>query len=184
MRNVFESGGAPGWDGVGGTYDKLLERPALVGELQALFMPEKSEHLYHVIGNEGTGKTTAIRGALLSLASPKAVVYCNVGSAKTFVVDLAKAVGYRPSFSVRDRVGWWILREEPPTLTWVKLKSKLDEVAKVTSKPLVIVLDSADRLFEEDPAFFSELQRDAKTAADSGGPIYVFVLTKGRALVC
>jgi hypothetical protein len=64
----------------------------------------------------------------------------------------------------------------------VKLKSKLDEVAKITSKPLVIVLDSADRLFKEDPAFFSELQRDAKTAADSGSPIYVFVLTKGRGL--
>jgi hypothetical protein len=62
------------------------------------------------------------------------------------------------------------------------LKSKLDEVAKITSKPLVIVLDSADRLFEEDPALFSELQRDAKAAADSGGPIYVFVLTNRRGL--
>jgi ABC-type Mn2+/Zn2+ transport system ATPase subunit len=39
-----------------------------VADLQALFMPEKMEHLYHVIiGNEGTGKTTAIRGALLSV---------------------------------------------------------------------------------------------------------------------
>jgi hypothetical protein len=105
MRNELESGGAPGWDGVGGTYDILLERPALVADLQALFTPERTEHLYHVIiGNEGTGKTTAIRGALLSLASPKAVVYCNVASANSFVVDLAKAVGYRPSSSIRARL--------------------------------------------------------------------------------
>jgi hypothetical protein len=185
MRNVFESGGAPGWNGVGRGHDMLLERPALMADLHALFMPGINEHLYHVIiGNEGTGKTTAIRGALLSLASPKAVVYCNVGSAKSFVVDLAKAVGYRPSFSVRARIWRWIEGEKinTPTVTWVKLKSKLDEVAKITSKPLVIVLDSADRLFEEDPAFFSELQRDAKDAADNGSPIYVFVLTKGRGL--
>jgi hypothetical protein len=191
MRNVFECGGPPGWDTVapgwdiGDSFDKLLERPALVSDLQALFRPDKKEHLYHVImGDEGTGKTTAIRGALRSLASPKAVVYCEVGSAESFVNDLAKAVGYRPSFSVRARVWRWIQGEnfKSPMLTWVELKSKLDEVAKITPQPLVIVLDSADRLFEKDPDFFSELQRDAKAAADRGSPIYVFVLTKGRGL--
>jgi hypothetical protein len=180
MRNVFESGGAPD--------DKIterVERPVLVAHLQTLFRPEMTDHLYHVvIGDEGTGKSTAIRTAVRSLAPPKAIVYCEVRSSVAFVADLATTVGYRPSFSLRARVLRFIQWEEfkSPVLTWEELQSKLDAVAKITSKPLVIVLDSADRLFEEDPEFFSKLQRDAKAGADHGSPIYVFVLTKGRGL--
>jgi hypothetical protein len=180
MLNVFESGGAP--DDI---VAELVERPTLVADLQTLLKPDLTDHLYYVvIGDEGTGKSTVIRAAIRSLASPKAVVYCEVRSSLDFVGDLAKIVGYRPSFSLRARFWRWMQGEDfkAPVLTWGQLQSKLASVAKIASKPLVIVLDSADRLFEEDPEFFSKLQRDAKAGADHGSPIYVFVLTKGRGL--
>lgn len=186
MRSVFESGGTPGWDkNCDDTVAELVERPALVADLQALLSPDRKEHLYHVIiGDEGTGKSTAIRGAIRSLAPPKAVVYCEVKEAVDFVKDLARVVGYRPSFSLRARFWRWIQGEKfkLPVLTWGQLQQKLDDVSKITQQPLVVVLDSADHLFEEDPEFFAKLQRGAKAAADHGSPIYVFVLTKGRGL--
>jgi hypothetical protein len=179
ILSVFENGRVPGGKPV------FVKRPELELDLQALMSPDEDDHKYRVIiGDEGTGKSTAIRDAIRLLVPPKAVVYCEVGGSKSFVTDVAEAIGYRTSFSPLDRVRRVIKGEgySAPPLTWNVLQKRIDEVSRLSSKPLVIVLDSADRLFEEDPEFFLSLQRDAKAAADHGSPIYIFVLTRGRGL--
>ena len=181
MLAVFENGRAPDYSNM----PVFVERPELELDLQALMSPDQTDRKYRVIiGDEGTGKSTATCNAIRSLVPPKAIVYCEVRGSKSFVTDVANAVGYRISFNPLDRV-WRAINGEgysAPPLTWEVLKNRIDAVSRLSTKSLVIVFDSADRLFEEDPEFFLSLQRDAKAAADHGSPIYIFVLTRGRGL--
>jgi hypothetical protein len=203
MVAAFESGGArvspwtptAAWDASFRDVDAdaRVPRPTLVRELAALLRPNKTRQYAIVVGECGTGKSTAVREAARLLPSPKGVVYFSAPElVASFSVELAAAVGYAlpfdPLASVLSRLGGQASSSRSAGGTaWRELSDALqDAAARFSAKhgrPAVLVIDAADYVAEKDAAFFCDLQDFAKSCADAGALRVVFVSSaEGAAL--
>jgi hypothetical protein len=194
MMKVFEKGGTTRFE----LPLEHIDRPDVVAELKVLLRPEESDKYGVVIGEHGTGKSTAVRDAIMELEEPKGVVYFSCPEVlKDFGQDMAAAVGYK--FVAWDFIGGWRRRlsgvngsEDPvpssdePLASYRVLRRALKKTARAYKKkhkrPLVLVIDAADRVAKKDPDFFFTLQDFAKDCADEGILRVVFVSSEGVAL--
>lgn len=185
---------APSWDAAfrDADADARVPRPTLVRELAALLRPNKTRQYAIVVGESGTGKSTAVREAVRSLPSPKGVVYFSAPElVASFSVQLAAAVRYAPPFdplaSVLNQLGGQASSSRSAGGTaWPELRYALAAAAArffaKHGRPAVLVIDAADYVAEKSPAMFGDLQDFAKVCADTGSLRVVFVTSEGAAL--
>ena len=204
MVAAFEYGGAQTgrlrattslpWDVEFRANDALasVPRPVLIADLKALLRPEATSQYALVVGESGTGKSTAVRNAVRSLPSPKGAIYFSTPVlVASFSSNLARAVGYAPPFDPLASVFGWLGGQAPSTpradgVAWPELFRALQEAAtrfhKKHKRPAVLVIDASDYVAKKDPLFFLDLQDFAKRCADMGTLRVVFVSSEGVAL--
>jgi hypothetical protein len=194
MIRVFEKGGTSPFE-----CPKIhVDRPEVVAALKVLLRPEESDKYGVVIGEHGTGKSTAVRDTIMELEEPKGAVYFSSPNVlKDFGQDMAAAVGYK--FVFWDIVGGWRRRlsgvsrsedpvpsSEEPLASYRVIQGALKKTARAYKKkhnrPMVLVIDAADRVAKKDREFFFTLQDFAKDCADEGILRVVFVSSEGVAL--
>ena len=199
MCAVFEAGGRPGWARLF-RKDRLprVRRDELHAGLTAMLQPTDKAEYCVVVGASGTGKSTALRKALLELPTPRGAVYFLPASTLAgFSVSLARTVGfYRPTswIDAVKRALTGETKEEtlpPPSETeprasWQLLEPFLLKAAGLYaakySVPATLVLDGMDLVAKADAAFFATLLDFAKRCADAGVLQVVLVVSDGAAL--
>ena len=171
----------------------FIDRKALIDKLSLILHPEESSSYVVIVGENGTGKTAAVNQALSALESPKGAVYfnCPVTTDK-FSIKLADLVGFRDQRDVIRRIASTTKEEqvpdpqdEPLATFDILMQPLMDAAAKFKAKngrPMVLVIDSVDRLAKGDPAFLDTLQDWAKDCADDFNLRIVFILSDGSAL--
>jgi hypothetical protein len=201
MAAAFEVGGAQvglwapslPWDVEFRANDALatVPRPVLVANLTALMCPERTAQYALVVGESGTGKSTAVRNTVRSLPSPKGAIYFSTPVlVASFSSDLARAVGYAPPFDPLASVFGWLGGQASSAradgVAWPELFRALQKSATrfhaMHARPAVLVIDAVDFVAKEDPAFFLQLQDFAKVCADMGTLRVVFVSSEGVVL--
>jgi len=177
-----------------------VPRPALVWDLAALLRPigGVSNQYVLVVGESGTGKSTAVRNAVRELLrSPGAagVLYFSAPEiAGSFSRNLAPVLGYfRPFDPLVSFMSWFgvapLLSDgggAEPQATWAALRASLHAAAAAFhakhGRPAVLVIDAADYVAKQERDFFLRLQDFAKVCADAGSLRIVFVSSEGVAL--
>jgi ABC-type cobalamin/Fe3+-siderophores transport system ATPase subunit len=92
-----------------------VKRPQ-VNDIKALIRPASSSQYGVIIGENGSGKSTAVLGAIQELKEPKNVVYFHAPElTATFSEQLARSVGYRDVVDIRCFLSN-MLRERAPML--------------------------------------------------------------------
>jgi hypothetical protein len=197
---AFESGGRPGWDE---DFDMdaaaSIKRPDVENKLKELFYPtpegDLSASYVLIMGEHGTGKSTAVRRVVRDRKGINGAVYVNVPSRVPLFGGLvAEAVGVRgvtvdveagivrrmnmETREVRD-----VPLSEEPSATWGKaalaIKAAASAFKKKHGRPAVLVIDSAELLAKQAPAFLEELQLFAKQRTDEGNLRMIFVSSDG-----
>jgi hypothetical protein len=175
-----------------------VPRPALVRDLAALMRPSGASNQYVlVVGESGTGKSTAVRNAVRELLrSPGAagVLYFSAPEiAESFSRNLAPVLGYfRPFDPLVSFMSWFGVAPlsdgggAEPQATWATLRALLHAAAAAFhakhGRPAVLVIDAADYVAKQERDFFLRLQDFAKVCADAGSLRIVFVSSEGVAL--
>ena len=175
----------------------MIDRKALVDNLLPILQPSKSNSYVVIVGEKGTGKTTAVRQALTALERPRGAVYIDCPeTADDFSVYLAELIGFREQLDISGGVKRKIestTKEEKnvdpkdePLATFRKLLQPLIDAAATfkakNGRPMVLVIDSTDLLAKQCPAFLGILQDFAKNCADDGHLRIVFISSDGSAL--
>jgi energy-coupling factor transporter ATP-binding protein EcfA2 len=173
-----------------------VERSTLHQELKKVLHPEKTRQYAVIVGENGTGKSTAVRQVLSSLEFPKGSVYINCpADHKEFSRELFQIIRYDSERDIRGGIKRRVELtsneekagvEQEPLATFRKFARSLLAAAetykKTHKRPMVLVIDSADILAKEDPKFLYFLQNFAKDCADRGTLRIVFVSSDGSAL--
>jgi ABC-type oligopeptide transport system ATPase subunit len=198
MLAAFEAGGRPGWERGFDDSDADVDRHELVDALSALLHPAVARDYTVIVGENGTGKSTAVRQAVRALGVPKGVVYFDAPELlPEFSSRLAETVGF--STDVIDPWGAlrrWASRttreetdprlKEEPVATWMKVKHALEATADAYKakhgRPMTLVIDAADLVAKESETFFGRLQEFAKKCADKKTMSVVFVSSEGVVL--
>jgi hypothetical protein len=157
-----------------------VQRPGLEAILEKLLSSPKEGRYAVVFGEPGTGKSTAIRAVLPSI-SRKGLVYIEVPEDAThFVPALASTVGFKPvpdslDACIRESIlSTWPFRTVPHRLrargvsfhNVTKCILDAGDVFKGKHKrPVVLVVDGAERIAQQDPALFAELTKFAHEGA-------------------
>jgi hypothetical protein len=174
-----------------------VDRQQLNEDLSLILRPQKSNKYCLIVGEKGTGKTTAVSYALSTLPDMRGAIYimCPL-SARLFSLHLKEVTDCMDpadvSGGMRRRLEGATKEEKGPDLdkeplaTFEQLISPLTAAA-VTFKarhgrPAVLVIDGADFLAQQCPAFLGNLQDFAKISADSTNLRVVFVSSDGTAL--
>ena len=198
MLRTFEAGGRPGWEADFDDSRAVIARPDIVAALATLLRPEFADDYVVVVGETGTGKSTAVRQAVRQLPWPKGVVYFDAPELlPKFGTHLAAAIG----FNVHTVDPWGALRrwfsgvtkvesdpklKEEPIATWTLVQGALFDVAKTYKakhgRPMVLVVDAADLVAKKGPDFFKDLQDFAKKCADNKSMTVVFVSSESTVL--
>ena len=175
----------------------MIDRKELVDNLLPILQPSESNSYVVIVGEKGTGKTTAVRQALAALERPRGAVYINCPvTADEFSVYLAKLIGFHEQLDISGGVKRKIestTKEEKnvdpkdePLATFRKLQQPLIDAAATFKakygRPMVLVIDSTDLLAKQCPAFLGILQDFAKNCADDGHLRIVFISSDGSAL--
>jgi hypothetical protein len=198
VLQTFESGGKLGWDeGFGKDADAVVKRPDVETQLKEFFYPtpegDLSAAYVLVIGEHGTGKSTAVRRVVREREGINGAIYVNVPEeVHLFGGVVAAAVGL-PLLTV-DVEGTFFrflnldtnkVREEPAG-TWRKAAIAITQAAskfrRKHKRPAVLIIDSAERLAKKNPEFLANLQDFAKDRTDEGSLRMVFVSSDGSVL--
>ena len=176
-----------------------VTRSELHDTLTQVLRPVESQQYVLIVGEHGTGKSTAVRKAAreVGVDGTNGVVYFLVPEEVTsFATGLAELVGFRTDpldleGGVRRRVSQMTKEEvqpalvEEPRATWVRLKRALTTAAKQFrakhGRPATLVLDGVDYIAKGDEKFMGLLQDFAKNCADAGDLRVVFVSSDGTA---
>ena len=171
-----------------------VPRPKLIEDLAALLRPNATKQYALVVGESGTGKSTAVRAAVRSLPHPKGAIYFSAPeNMVTFHSDLEEATGYfRPFDPLASFSNWWggqnlnVGSSSDMLSGWAAprkaLKLAADAFRMKHGRPAVLVIDAADYIAKQEPIFFARLQDFAKVCADAGSLRIVFVSSEGVAL--
>ena len=169
MVSTFETGGViPSswfvspvrWD-TPFTSDALavVSRPELIEDLTVLLRPNASSQYLLIVGESGTGKSTAVRKAIRALPSPKGAIYFSAPQVVTsflFSEDLASATGYfrlvDPLGSLYNWLGGQYAVEAgsgEPHATWAVLSKALLNAATAYhakhGRPAVLIVTARGR---------------------------------------
>lgn len=179
-----------------------VPRPALEAALSELLRPGAIGTYGFVVGEHGSGKSTAVRKAarVSTVSSGKAngVVYFDAGNVRRFSLELADSLSVstpeidwvglvrrRLEATTRDDRGPPLSDE--PLAMWLTLAPALmaaaDDFRTRHGRPMTLVIDSTHAIAKECPQFLDRLQDFAKTAADTGNLRVVFVSSDEAALV-
>lgn len=200
MCRVFEAGGARGWE----THFRKdwlpgrVERAKVHADISKLLRPDAKAQYVVIVGAAGTGKSTAVRKAIVDLEEPKGAVYFLPPTLLIgFSSALANALGFYRPVGWADRMVRFFSGETkevdapPPSTaephaTWQTLEPHIvraaERYAAKHDAPAVLVLDGMDLVAKDDPAFFNKIQDFAKKCADTGILSVVLVVSDGRAL--
>lgn len=174
-----------------------VERLELKNDLKKIIRPNYSKQYAVIVGENGCGKSTAIRNCIREIDGKKGVIYINCPeNAKLFSRELSKIIGYKTEMDIKSGFkrflsGMTIEEKEPdmkeePLATYNKIGEHLinsaSEFRNKNDRPLVLVIDSADILAKNEPAFLGILQDFAKDDADAGNLRIVFVSSDGSVL--
>jgi hypothetical protein len=198
VATAFEDGGARAgffspslpWDDEFRDNDARVRVPrhALAADLAALLRPAATAQYALVVGESGTGKSTAVRDVIRALPTPKGAIYFTAPElVESFSSELARAVGCVPRFNSLASVLSRRRGQVPQgAAAWPELRRALKAAAASFraryARPAVLVIDAADLVAKKDPAFFRDLQDFAKGCADAGSLRVVFVSSEGAAL--
>ena len=175
----------------------MIDRKALVENLLPILQPEESSNYVVIVGEKGTGKTTAVRQALAALERPRGAVYIDCPeTADEFSVSLAGLIGFRGQLDItggaKRRLESTTKEEkvpdpkDEPLATFKRLRRPLIDAAATfkakNGRPMVLVIDSTDFLAKQCPVFLGFLQDFAKKRADAGDLRIVFISSDGSAL--
>ena len=176
---------------------EMVDRKDLMDGLGPILQPKKSKSYVVIVGENGTGKTTAVKRELFALDIPKGAVYFNCPiAAGQFSIKLASLVEFRDQLDVSGGAQRRIEsktkeendpdpKDEPLATFTILMQPLVDAAAKFKAKngrPMVLVIDSVDRLAKKNPDFLGELQDFAKDCADDGNLRIVFISSDGSAL--
>jgi hypothetical protein len=198
VLQTFESGGKLGWDeGFEKDADAVVKRPDVEKNLEAFFYPtpegDLSAAYVLVVGEHGTGKSTAVRRVVREHEGINGAIYVNVpNNVHLFGVGVAAAVGLPLlTVDVEGTIFRFLkldtnkVRDEPAG-TWRKAELAITQAAfkfrRKHKRPAVLIIDAAERLAKKNPAFFEELQDFAKDRTDEGILRVVFVSSDGSVL--
>eukprot|EP00981_Chlorochromonas_danica_P004702 scaffold946_cov171-Ochromonas_danica.AAC.2 len=175
-----------------------IVREDLNEQLLAILKPEEIDLYAVVVGERGSGKSTAVRKVIASLGEPRGVVYFNTPhNPRDFSVQLAKTIGLKDEIDLVGGVRRYLsdlgkeekesdMNYEPLATHSKRLHTALLEAASTFKKkhkrPLVLVIDSADRLAKKEPEFLEIFQDFAKDCACEGTLRIVFISSDGSAL--
>ena len=174
-----------------------VSRPEVHRALELLLHPSTSKEYAVIVGENGTGKSTAVRQVLSGLKVPRGALYINCPvDPVLFSIELSKLINYQTEVDISGRIKRMVegvSKEErqpeianEPMATFHKLRGPLmDAALKFEAKhkcPMVLVIDSADVLAKKDPGFLEYLQDFAKNCADMGCLRIVFISSDGSAL--
>jgi hypothetical protein len=177
-------------------YEKIpnkfkVDRPDVVAKIKTLFEPTKTPYSYFlIVGETGTGKSTAIREAVSELEVPRGVVYfMSPESPRYFTLGLAKILNYDPY--ALDLFGTLKRRitgrsEAVPQTDFQVLRDDLTKAAEKYKakhgRQPVLIIDAADFIAKRDPALMLEIQDFAKTEADASRLRIVFASNEDSTL--
>ena len=179
--------------------DYRVDRGELLGLLRTLIRPVWYVSKYTVIvGENGVGKTTAVKDALCSIQGNKGAIYFLIQNPKYFSRRLSKVLNFRIStFSVFDSI---LLKSEytvdpvldhEPLATWNLMQPALEEAARIYKKKykqiVSLILDGVDNLAKYDVnsgglSILEEMQMFAKNMADQRLLNVMFVTSDGLAI--
>jgi hypothetical protein len=177
--------------------DATIDRQDLVQKLLLIVRPKISKSYAVIVGENGTGKSTAVRKSLSALEQPIGAVYFNCPmAADQFSIALSRLIAFREQVDIKGgmiRLLEFTTKEkkvpdpkdEPLATFNTLIQPLMDAAAKFKSKhtrPMVLIIDSADILAKQNPAFLNILQDFAKLCADIGDLRIVFISGDGSAL--
>lgn len=199
ILDAFVAGSVPSeWDAKDALAD--VPRPELHIALAQLLRPAATDTYAVIVGEHGSGKSTAVRKAARASSADGAsgVVFIEINEVRTFSLQLASclnldvreidwvgAVRRRLEGTTKDDKG--VTFADEPLTTWLSFCNTLTEAARdfhcIYARPMTLVIDGVHKLVEENPKFLDKLQDFAKTAADTGNLNIVFVSSDKTALV-
>ena len=174
-----------------------VDRRELEKDLSAILQPSASNKYFLIVGEKGTGKTSAVIRTLSTIEGIKGAIYIMCPSTvRQFSITLKLLVDCMEPIDVsggmRRKLEGATKEEkdsgmgDEPRATFEKLAGPLAAAAanfkSKHGRPAVLVIDAADRLAKEYPAFLGTLQDFAKDCADSKTLRVVFVSSDGAAL--
>ncbi|CAG8684004.1 4047_t:CDS:2, partial [Ambispora gerdemannii] len=170
MADVFKKGKID--QGVSPPISKKLVKRENLENVVKNILQFSLQNYFLISGEHGTGKTTLVQNAILSLQEPKGVIHFECPSdAKEFAKNLSKHLDYELyPFKLRDII---IMQ-----LTTNAIR-KADYYMKKYKRPIVLVLDQVDRIAKKDPEFLGMLQDFAKSGADRDTLVIVFIASEG-----
>jgi type II secretory pathway predicted ATPase ExeA len=172
--------------------ERLVERPQLHSDLKALLQPAESKNYVVVVGEHGTGKTTAMQLAVMSVAGGALYFQTppSLESRDDFAERLAEVTGFSfykwsPVEDLRNVI-FHTKREDSHRSWWGQLENGLLEAASLYKKkhgrPMTLIIDDTDIVAKKHPGFLKDLQLFAKLVADKGTLRIGFVTSEGIAV--
>ena len=174
-----------------------VTRSDLHKSLVPILHPENIKEYAVIVGENGTGKSTAVRQVMAKLKHPRGTVYFNTPvNPQQFSLVLANLIGCEAEVDIRGGFRRFFERSskevkqtdlvKEPMFTFNEIMGPLlaaaEKFEQKHGRPMVLVIDSADRLAKEDPDFLARLQDFAKDCADFGTLRIVFISSDGSAL--
>jgi hypothetical protein len=199
VLQTFESGGKVGWDEGFKKDDAkaIIARPDVEKQLEEFFYPppagDLSASYVLIVGEHGTGKSTAVRRVVREHEGINGAIYVNVPEeVNLFGGVVAAAVGLPLlTVDVEGTIFRYLkldtnkVREEPAG-TWRKAATAITQAASrfydKHQRPAVLIIDASERLANKNPAFFEQLQDFAKDRTDEGSLRVVLVSSDGSVL--
>lgn len=203
MQHAFESGGSNlSGHATTDSQSTLVKRDTLVKQLRSLFADWRSPLYKVVIGEAGTGKSVAVRQALLldrfGKGGAKGTLYFLAPtSLNGFPRAFASVSGYAGTYVniLGSLLALFNMAEKPNGAqfpakymdAWEAFEPALNEAAAAFERKHhirpTLVIDAADIIAKQDPAFFRVLQGVAKAGGDKTRKFNLaFVLNEGAAL--
>ena len=175
---------------------ELLPRENIENLLKPLLYNKNNAKMYAaIVGEIGTGKSTAVRKAIRSIQGPKGVIYCLIQAENNYFTELCTALGIRITNNyfqqyvlkfIAPGKGIPIVPTMPtsndPNILWNRILKPLIETAAIKYKTIykkqpVLVIDAADKIAKINPTFFRYLQEFAKESVDKGIIRIIFVFS-------
>jgi hypothetical protein len=186
--NAFETGTlSKTWDN---DASATVPRPDLENKLRKVLRPRTTRKYGVIIGEHGTGKSTAVRKAVRAVGSDgvNGVAYYHVGDeVGQFVTGLAAVLDTRATVDLQGGASRALSHttKEKAAPTWMDIEAALISASAAFKgkhkRPATLVLDNVDVIAKNEPAFMIKLQRFAKAMADDGSLRVVFVSSDGTA---
>ena len=173
-----------------------IQRGKFEEDMLEILHPGKSKQYVVIVGENGCGKSTVVR-KVLSLSEPGGFVYFDCpANPNNFSINLLGILGYSPIVDISGGARRFMEgtnKEEKdldvksePMASFSRVENHLIAAAAAFklqhNRPMVLVIDSVDRLAKGIPEFLAFLQDFAKDCADKGNLRLVFITSDGSAL--